>query len=345
MGSVNETEAPLRRRVTLRDVAALAGVSPSTASKALNDRPGQVSTSTKERVREVAERLGFTPNALAQAMHSSRTGTVGLITDDLEGRFSLPILMGAEDAFGAGRTSVFLCDGRGDPIRESHHLKALVGRDVDGLIVVGARPDARPSVSHRVPMPVVYAYAPSEDSQDLAVVPDNTRAGELAAEHLVAMGRTRIAHISGDPTYSAAQNRAAGIATVLDAHGLEQVGPTQFGAWDEPWGRAATRNLLEHRTAVDAIIGGSDRITRGIIETVRASGREIPSDIAIVSFDNWEPLISGSQPSLTSVDFGFKQIGRRAAHLLSAALDGQPPAQRVETVTPKLVIRNSSTGT
>lgn len=333
-----------RKRVTLRDVASLAGVSPSTASKALNDRPGQVSAATRERVREVADRLGFTPNVLAQSMHSRRTGTVGLITDDLEGRFSLPILMGAEDAFGAHRTSVFLCDGRGDPIRESHHLKALIGRDVDGLIVVGARPDARASLSHQVPVPVVYAYAPSQNPNDLSVVTDNVQAGKLVGDHLVALGRRHIVHIAGDATYSAAQERHRGVVEALRAHDLSLASPTMFGSWTETWGRAATRSLLEGSADVDAIIAGSDRIARGVLEAAQQRGLRIPEDIAVASFDNWEPLVSGAQPPLTSVDFGFKLIGRRAAQLLSQALDGPPPAHLVETVGPRLVIRESSAG-
>jgi LacI family transcriptional regulator len=138
-------------RATLRDVAKLAGVSVATASKALNGQP-QVRAETRERVVRAAD-------TLAQGLITQRSGTVGLLTSDLEGRFSIPILMGAEDAFGSDQTSVFLCDARGDTIREKHHLRALLSRRVDGLIVVGARPDTRPSLGD-LPVPVVYAYAP-----------------------------------------------------------------------------------------------------------------------------------------------------------------------------------------
>ena len=111
------------KRATLRDVANLAGVSIATASKALNDRQ-HVSASARARVHEAAATLAFTPNEAARSLLAGQTGTVGLITGDLEGRFSLPILMGAEDAFGAGRVSVLLCDARGDAIREKYHLEA-----------------------------------------------------------------------------------------------------------------------------------------------------------------------------------------------------------------------------
>ncbi|KPC70202.1 LacI family transcriptional regulator, partial [Thermoactinomyces vulgaris] len=115
---------------TLSDVARLAGVSVGTASKALNGR-NHVHAQTRERVLEAAAQLSFSPNSLARGLLAGRTGTVGLLTSDLVGRFSLPILMGAEDAFGAGQVSVFLCDARGDAIRERHHVQALLSRRVD----------------------------------------------------------------------------------------------------------------------------------------------------------------------------------------------------------------------
>src|SRR3954471_7324826 len=165
---------------TLGDVARLAGVSLATASKALNGK-AEVAQRTRVRVFDAAEKVGFTPNAVAQSLIAGRTGTVGLITGDLEGRFSIPILMGAEDAFGAGSTSIFLCDARGDAIREQHHIRALLSRRIDGLIVVGDRTDARPSLG-TLPVPVVYAYAPSDNPEETSVVSDNVDAGRLAAD-------------------------------------------------------------------------------------------------------------------------------------------------------------------
>ena len=172
------------RNATLKDVARLAGVSVSTASKALNGRK-DVGEATRVRVVHAAGQLAFSPNALAKGLIAQRSGTVGLLTSDLEGRFSIPILMGAEDAFGSDMTSVFLCDARGDAIREQHHLRALLSRRVDGLIVVGARPDVRSSLGHDLGVPVVYAYAPSDDPTDLSLVTDHYGGGELAVDHLL----------------------------------------------------------------------------------------------------------------------------------------------------------------
>ncbi len=328
------------RNVTLKDVAQLAGVSVATASKALNGR-ANVHPDTRRRVVETAARLAFTPNTLAQNLLSGQSGTVGLVTNDLEGRFSIPILMGAEDAFGAGKTSIFLCDAREDPIRESYHLQALLGRRVDGLIVVGSRTDPRPPVPD-VPIPVVYVYAPSEDPADLSFVPDNVGAGRQAAEHLITLGRRRIAHIAGDPTYAAARDRVQGVDEAMAAAGLELVdGRAVHGTWSESWGRAATRTVLDRSPDVDAIVCGSDQIARGVLDTLRDLGRDVPRDVAVVSFDNWEILATGARPQLTSVDMAFERLGRRAAQAIFDAIDGEK-ASGVHTEPCRLVVRGSS---
>ena len=339
--STTDGVATRPRTPRLRDVAQLAGVSVATASKALNGR-ANVHPETRRRVMEAAERISFTPNTLAQAILAGQTRTVGLLTNDLEGRFSLPILMGAEDAFGAGRMSVFLCDAREDAIREQYHLKALLGRRVDGLIVVGSKTDPRPSLGRDLPVPVVYVYAPSTDDQDVSVVPDNVGAGVLATQHLLVTGRRRIAHITGDVHYAAARERAEGAATALAAAGLPLAGgQVRFGSWTEAWGRAATHALLDEAPDVDAILCGSDQIARGVLDSLRDRGLDVPGTIAVMGFDNWEVLTAGARPPLTSVDMRFKAMGRRAAHLLFDAIDGRHEPG-VETTPCRLVVRSST---
>lgn len=336
----NAAPSPASRKVTLNDVARLAGVSVATASKALNGRK-QVRAETRARVVEAAEQLSFSPNELARSLLADRTGTVGLLTNDLEGRFSIPILMGAEDAFGADSVAVFLCDARGDAIREKHHVQALLSRRVDGLIVVGSRTDPRQSLGRELPVPVVYAYAPSEDPDDLSIVVDNVGAGRGAVDHLVSTGRTRIAHITGDPTYGASQERAAGALAALAGHDLELVGEVRFGSWTESWGRAAASMLLDRHPELDAILCGSDQVARGVMDALREHGRVVPDDVAVMGFDNWEIFTSGARPDLTSVDMNFERLGRVAAQRLFAAIDGEPRSG-VEALDTRVVIRGST---
>lgn len=308
-------------RSTLRDVARLAGVSVATASKALNGRD-QVHPDTRARVLVAAERISFSPNALARGLLAGQTGTVGLITGDLDGRFSLPILMGAEDAFGKGKMSVFLCDARGDAIREKYHLDALLSRRVDGLIVVGSRTDPRPSLGRNLPVPAVYVYAPSTDENDLSLVPDNVQGGADSAEFLVSRGRRHIAHITGEIGYAASQDRVRGIERAMSSHGLSLVGGAQFGSWTEQWGRNAAAQLIEQHPEVDGILCGNDQIARGVLETVREAGWTVPGRVAVMGYDNWEVFTTGSRPQLTSVDMNLEALGALAAHRLFDAING-----------------------
>ena len=339
---MTDTPQERPRPTTLNDVAKLAGVSIATVSKALNGR-GQVRAETRERVQQAAERLHFSPNPLAQGLLAGRTGTVGLLTNDLEGRFSLPILMGAEDAFGAGSISVLLCDARGDAIREQHHLKALLGRRVDGLIVVGYRPEPRSSLGQDIPVPVVYAYAPSSDPRDTSVVSDNVGAGAMAADHLVANGRSRIAYVGGDISYTAASERAAGAAARLAELGLSFMGGEPlFGSWTEGWGRAAVRMLLTRHPELDAIICGNDQIARGALDALREAGRDVPGDIAVMGHDNWEQIATQSRPPLSTIDMNLEELGRLAAQLLFAGMDGKEEPG-IRSVPTRVVQRSSTT--
>jgi LacI family transcriptional regulator len=328
------------RRATIRDVAAEAGVSIGTASKALNGQ-GKLRPETRERVAMAAQRLGFAPNALAQALLAGRSFTVGLITSDSFGRFSIPVMLGVEDALGTGQISVFMCDTRDDAERERRYVEMLSARRVDGLIVTGRRIEPRPPIWTPSSIPVVYAMTQPTDGECIAVLPDDEGGGRAAAEHLVSIGRRRIAHVAGPERFLAARLRARGFAAALAAAGIEPCAQTRYGEWSEHWGREAAGALLADRP--DAIFCGSDQIARGVADTLRAVGRRIPEDVALVGFDNWAPMTLGALPPLTSVDMCLEDVGRVAAGHLLAAI-GAEPAQGVHTVPCQLVVRESTGG-
>ena len=332
------------KRVTIRDVAAEAGVSIGTASKALNGR-GKLRAETRKRVAEAAEQLGFAPNVLAQALLSGRSFTVGLITTDSFGRFSIPVMLGAENALGTGQMSVFMCDTRDDAERERRYVEALAARRVDGLIVAGRRTEPRPPVAAGPGIPVVYAMTQPLGADGPAVLPDDEGGGQAATEHLLAGGRRRIGHITGPERILSARQRAAGFGRALEAAGERPHGGVRFGVrfgeWSERWGREAAGQLLADFPDTDAIFCGSDQIARGAADTLREAGRTIPDDVALVGFDNWEPMALGARPPLSSVDMCLEDVGRVAAELLLAAIAGEP-AHGTRTVPARLVVRESS---
>jgi len=326
---------------TLSEVARLAEVSIGTASKALNGR-GQLRAETRQRVQHAAAVLGFRPNPSARGLVQGRTYTVGLITDDGFGRFSIPVMLGAEDALGAGRMGLSFCDTRDDHIRERHYVSMLVGRRVDGVIVTGRVTDGRPPLEIPPHIPVVYAMIRSTDPADASVSYDDEGGGRLAVEHLVAVGRRRIAYVGGPQHHHSARARFLGWQRALVDAGLPVVRPDlAFGAWSEEWGRQAAVVLAAEVPDVDGVFCGSDQVARGVIDGLRETGRQVPDDVAVVGFDNWDVLVTGRRPMLTSIDPDLHTVGRVAAEHLLLAIDGRP-RHGVHLVAPRLVLREST---
>ncbi len=326
---------------TLAAVARLAGVSIGTASKALSGR-GQLRAETRRRVHEAAAVLGFRPNPSARGLASGRTYTVGLVTDDGFGRFSIPVMLGAEDALGAGQMAMFFCDTRDDAIRERHYVSMLVGRRVDGVIVTGRGTDVRPLLDVPPQIPVVYAMVRSADPDADCVTYDDEGGGRLAVEHLLAVGRRRIAHVTGPRHHHSASARFRGWERALADAGLPPVRPDlAFGAWSEEWGRQAAAVLAAEVPDLDGIFCGSDQVARGVIDGLRDVGRRVPDDVAVVGFDDWDVMVTGRRPMLTSIDPNLSTVGRVAAEHLLAGIEGAP-RRGLHLIAPRLVVREST---
>jgi LacI family transcriptional regulator len=326
--------------VTIHDVARAAGVSVGTVSKALNGY-GQLRDETRSAVRAAADRLGFRPNELAQSLLRKRSFTVGLISTDSYGRFSIPVLEGIESALEPARLSVFLCRAD-DPVRERRHVDALLAKRVDGVIVTGRRTDLRPPIDlGSASVPVIYAFAQVEGGKALCLLPDDRGGARLAVEHLIGLGRRRIAHVTGPVDFEAVRQRREGFRQALSEAGMRaRPGHVLAGAWSEAFGRAAAERLMASRSGVDAIFCGSDQIARGVIDSLRESGVRVPDDVAVVGFDNWDVIAAATRPAITTIDMNLHELGRQAGLRLLDMMGGPRPTG-VERLPCSLVVRRS----
>ncbi|TDW19320.1 LacI family DNA-binding transcriptional regulator [Kribbella kalugense] len=311
--------------ITLSDVAAAAGVSLSTASKALNGTD-RISEATRQHVRVTADRLGFRHNALARSFARGRSQTIGVLTHRASNPFTRVVLATVATELGAKEQAILLYDARlGDrDITES--ILQLRARRIDGVIVIGAGTSfPSPSLTSRFEVPVIYAFTFTEDPSDVTITADDDEIGRLAVRHLLSKGRRRIAHLTAEPHDNAAQRRAAGAQEVLAEAGLEWATPVRFGRWREGFGAEAAAEVLAEAPDIDALFCGSDAIARGAERAVQASGRSVPDDVALIGVDNWETLMHDQRVTrhLTTIDVGLEEIGRQvAAHLLEP--DPQP---------------------
>lgn len=310
------SEAP-----TIRDVAREAGVSIGTVSKALN-KTGTLSHETRKRILEVAERLQFRPNTLAKSLHTGLSGSIGLISNDSFGRFTMPIMEGLEAVLAPKGIGVFMCNATDDPAREAAHVEQLMAKQVDGIVVTSRRSDRRPEAQLTgLGVPVIYVFAHGVDD-GLTLLPDDKGGAELAVRHLLQIGRRRIAHVTGPAHFEAVRLRGQGYAGTLAAAGVAPL-PVLHGKWNEAWGREAVSQLCGPGLAnPDAIFCGNDQIARGAADALREMGRKVPQDVALVGFDNWGVMVEAARPPLTSVDMNLAALGAEAGRAMADMING-----------------------
>jgi LacI family transcriptional regulator len=315
---------PPRARLTIHDVARASNVSVGTVSKALNNS-GRLRQETRERVIAVARELGFRPNDLAQSLHRGQSLTVGLISTDAFGRFTIPIMEGIEECLSDSRMAVFMCNATDDPAREARHVEQLLGKRVDGIIVTARRADTREKLNSPDDVPVIYVFSQVDDPDACCLVPDDEGGAVLATRHLAGLGRRRIAHVTGPERFAAVRLRRDGYRKTLAEAGLtEPEGYYLPGVWSEGWGREAVAHLLNaRREPPDAIFCGNDQIARGVADALRERGLGVPDTVSLVGFDNWEIIADATRPPLTSVDMNLVELGREGGRRMLDLIAGR----------------------
>jgi LacI family transcriptional regulator len=188
---------------------------------------------------------------------------------------------------------------------------------------------------------VVYAFLASADPGDCSVVPDEASGARMAVDHLLTVGRRRMAVVTGPEHHHSARVRAGAAADRLAASGATLVAPPLHGEWSEAWGRQAAGLLMARGLDFDAVVCGSDQIARGVADALREAGRAVPQDVALTGFDNWDVIALASRPPMTSIDMDLEGLGRAAAELLLKAIDGHPEPG-IHPHPAKLVIRDST---
>ena len=332
---------------TLADVAAEAGVSQATASRALADSP-LVNANTRQRVWDVAERLQFQPNRLARSLRRGATMAVGLVVPDVGAAFYASALKSAQDVLEAAGYHVLVLNTSRAAEREREALRTLRAHQVDGLLV------ATSGGYEEIGVPVVFFDNVPATPGAGAVAMDNEAGIRLLVEHLVHQhGHERIAYM-GPPEAVG----TGGAAEILQGTGRERLEAfraavgraglalppdyvrTSDPAGSEELGRAAARELMALERPPTAIVGGTDQLATGLLRGLRDAGVRVPEDVALVSFD--EPVSADLlDPPLTSLDRHDRELGRIAAEALLRTLGGDDTAPGTVRVPAALSVRRS----
>ena len=332
--------------ITIKSIAAMAHVSTGTVSKVLNEAPG-VGPETRKRVRKLIRDLNFHPNASAQSLAGRPTYNIGMVIPHT-GSYSMasaywPILLTSITDHAAARScNVLLSTARSEEDVDSAYKSILRGRRVDGLIVGAEQFGARQLAELLLKEFPFVVVGKGALLTPYWVDVDNAGGAAAMTRHLVDLGHRRIVMLAGPQAYPSVKDRVAGYAGVMRDAGLEPCVHHSAYHTEAAFGEAATqvRELLCGSRQPLALFVGAGDLVMPALRVVAELGRKVPSDLALVSFDD-HPFFDHFSPAITAVSQPIHELGSAAAELLFAVMDGRQPEPPSRVLSTRLVVRAS----
>lgn len=330
----------MKKRVTIKDVAAEAGVSRQTVSRAINNQ-GEISPTTKIRVMQAIADLGYQPNRLAQGMVTQRTKTVALLVSDIANPFFPEVARGVQDTARKQGYNVFLCNTDGTPEEELETMRLLASQRVDGIITFATnikRKDLLQFADHYHPIILINREV-EHDHINLLMV-DNEAGARLAAQHFVNNQHQHVGMITSKKLSLSQTRRVSGFQSCLAAAQISN----KYIVQDEPTiegGNAATHALLDLNPKITAVFTYNDLMAIGALQACRALNKQVPEDIAIIGFDDIH-LAAVVTPTLSSIHVNKYAIGKMAMTRIFAMLDKPEKTYEHMHLIPELVLREST---
>lgn len=332
-------------QITIKDIARILGISPSTVSRALKDHP-DINVDTKKAVNELANKLKYQPNAVALSLKSSRSNTIGIIIPEIVHYFFSSVISGIEDVASQKGFTVIICQSNERFVREVANARTLLSHRVDGVLISISKETH--TFDHLVDLqesgiPLVFFDRIAPEINTDQVITDDMEAAYKATRHLIETGRKRIAHFAGPQNLVIGKDRLQGYINALIEAGLPIDNRLIIEADTFEKARNAVGIMLDAGIVPDGIFAVNDMTAIGAMQTIQKRGYKIPGDISIVGFS--DGYLSGiTDPHLSSVDQHGYEMGTTAAEMLfqrilSAETKYIP---EVKVLKADLIVRGSS---
>ena len=326
---------------TIKDVANLAGVHPSTVSRVINN-DSRISEKTKNKVLFVINKLGYTPNAIARGLKTKRTYTLGMLIPDITNPFFAEIARGAEDAANANGFNIILCNTDDKLKKERIYLEILKGKRVDGLILGTAHIKDKSILElEKKKFPYMLVSRNIEGLDKNCIIVDDVAGGIMATEYLIKLGYRKIAHITGPLKVRGSINRLEGYKLALEKHQIEYKEElVEEGDFRINGGYQAMKKFLKLSMPPTAIFAANDLLALGAMQVIQKKKYHIPEDFCIIGFDDIR-LASFVYPPLTTIRQPMLEMGALAVKMLLRIIEEGEFNQRKIVLKSKLIIRES----
>ena len=331
--------------VGIREVAERAGVSTGTVSKVLN-RPQTVPAHTRQRVQHVIDELGYIRNASAHQLRAGSSRTIGLLIQDIANPFFTEVARGVEQAASAAGSIVILCNTELSPEREQQYLRTLEEQRVQGVLIFPTQAD----ITHLERLrqrgtAVVVLDRPSSQVDLNWMVADDLRGGEMAAGHLFDLGHKQVVVIGGPQTIHQCAERVRGAQQAAQAHRRDPkrdvIHIVTSPSHSIHQGELCAEQILQIVPRPTAVFCVNDLLALGLMSVLLRRGVRVPSDMAIVGYDDIE-LAHAFAPALTTIRQPKAELGRAATRLLLAEAQNLDGHRQQIVYLPELIVREST---
>jgi LacI family transcriptional regulator len=338
-----------RANPTLHDVAAKAGVTVGTASRALDPRrEAMVKPATRDAIKRAAEDLGYQINTAARGLRRGVSDLVGVVISDFGNPIIAPIIRGIEDVASREGFQTFVTETRGQAGGIAKALSQLTQRRAAVIVVTGVQTEDGPAVEKHLQatnsIPLIFALRELENLSATSVILDDEKGGRIAGQHLLDLGHKLIAEIPGPSNASPFRYRSKGFKEAVSAYETASYLTTKNDLNLPPTyetGHQLAQDLLSRHKGVTGIFAHNDLMAIGAIDAIREVGLKCPEDVSVVGFDD-SPLMDHIDPPLTTVRLPGEDIGHRAGYqAIRAAQDSEQPPIRSK-LEPRLVLRAST---
>ncbi|SES17604.1 catabolite control protein A [Salisediminibacterium halotolerans] len=329
--------------ITIYDVAREAGVSMATVSRVVNGNPN-VKPTTRKRVHEAIERLGYRPNAVARGLASKRTTTVGVIIPDISSIFFSELARGIEDIATMYKYNIILCNSDQNKEKEIHLINTLLEKQVDGIVFMGGEITKEHEETFKSsPVPIVLSATIDANKEFPSVNIDYEQASYDAVTAMINAGHEKIAMLSGtlaDPI-NGYQKFAGYKRALLDAGKEVNDDYVTLGDYTHDAGVNAMKELIALEDRPTAVFASTDEMALGLIHGAQDAGYRVPEDFDIIGFDNTR-LATMVRPTLTSVVQPMYDIGAVSMRLLTKFMDNETVDEQVVLLPHRVEYRQST---
>ena len=333
-------------KITIKDIAAAVGVSPATVSLVLNNRPSRIAEETKERIKKTAEELGYKPNSAAVLLKTQRSYTLGLLIPEICNDYYGKYAKGMEDACQAKGWSTFFCTTNNNPEKERQYIETLHAKNVDGLSIITTPSNQSGLFSGNRDLILSYGIPMVQmDMTDYhkpanAVISDHFKGGYMATRHMLSLGHTRIAFITGPQFLEGSSSRLRGCQQAMSDAGIPWNPSLVFeGNYSYESGYAAIDSLISQKFT--AVFAFNDLMAYGVYNSLEKYNLHIPDDVSVVGYDdNFTSAIIN--PPLTTVYQPIYEMGKTAAEILIHAAEQPDTEPVVKEFDLQLIVRKST---